>query len=56
MDPLYDSSSGAEDIKKKDKDEFSSDDEEEPNFLSKLGSILFMGCGGSKDTGPKKEE
>ena len=52
MDPLYDSSSGAEDIKSKKRDpEFSSDDDEEPSFISKLGSIIFMGCGGSKNNG-----
>ena len=31
------------------KTEFSSDDAEEESFISKLGSMLFFGCGNAKD-------
>lgn len=31
------------------KTEFSSDDAEEESFISKIGSMLFFGCGNAKD-------
>ena len=49
MDPIYDSGSGAESIRKNKNDDFSEDDEKPASVLDKIGSFLFFGCGGSKD-------
>jgi hypothetical protein len=61
MDPIYDSSS-ADDIKRSKRssrmtdgeDEFSSD-EEQQSFMQKMGSFLFFGCGGGKDSAKNKK-